>query len=155
MATPEEQKLDLHFKEDLSAIFSLSFLYGPEVRAAIKPWTAVFYAMGSNLLDKQMRNRYTSYLLMQLEVNRGVLTRPFDGAPPEHISEPLAKVVDAEEYIRFFEKCEKFYLSKKHHVGGGDEPFQEHRMSPAEFLYRLPPISDGLIAYGACFSKVE
>lgn len=30
MATPEEQKLDLHFKEDLSAIFSLSFLYGPE-----------------------------------------------------------------------------------------------------------------------------
>lgn len=60
--------------------------------------------MGSNLLDKQMRNRYTAYLLMQLEVNRGVLTRPFDGAPPEHISDPLAKVVVSDLFVKFLEE---------------------------------------------------
>lgn len=57
----------------------------------------------------------------------------------------------AEEYIRFFEKCEKFYLSKKR--SSGDQQMEDFSMKPCDFLYRLPPIQSGVVVYGACFSK--
>lgn len=53
---------------------------------------ATFYSMGSNILDKQMRNRYVAYMLMQLEVNHQ-LSKPFDEPAPEHIHEPLARII--------------------------------------------------------------
>ncbi|XP_062556303.1 uncharacterized protein LOC134221124 [Armigeres subalbatus] len=150
MADSEDQKLNAHFKEDMSSIISLLLLLPAEVRQMARSWMTTFYNMGGNILDKQMRNLYAAYMLMQLEVNRE-LTKPFDEPAPGHIHQPLVKLINADEYIRFFEKCEKFYLSKKGTTG--DPHMEEVCMKPNDFLCRLPPIQSGVVMYGACFSK--
>ncbi|XP_053690776.1 uncharacterized protein LOC128739323 [Sabethes cyaneus] len=151
MADQEEQRLDYYFQEDARTVISLTFLFPDNVRKMVKNWMTTFYSMGTNFIDKQTRNQYLAYMLMQLEVKRG-LSKPFDQPAPDHIHEPLAKKVDPDDYIKFFEKCEKYYLVKKR---SGENPAvpEEHRMNPAEFLHRLPTITSGVVAYGACFSK--
>nr|XP_029716626.1 uncharacterized protein LOC109427196 [Aedes albopictus] len=150
MADSEDQKLNAHFKEDMCSIISLLFLCPPEVRQMARSWMTTFYNMGGNILDKQMRNRYTAYMLMQLELNR-TLSKPFDEPAPDHIHLPLVKIIDADTYIQFFERCEKYYLTKK--GSSGDQEMEDICMKPSDFLYRLPPIQSGVVVYGACFSK--
>lgn len=154
------------------------------VRQMARSWMTTFYNMGGNILDKQMRNRYTAYMLMQLELNR-TLSKPFDEPAPDHIHLPLVKIIvsvirkfydgpiltnntfqhvnplklwfaqssfqDADTYIQFFERCEKYYLTKK--GSSGDQEMEDICMKPSDFLYRLPPIQSGVVVYGACFSK--
>lgn len=154
------------------------------VRQMARSWMTTFYNMGGNILDKQMRNRYTAYMLMQLELNR-TLSKPFDEPAPDHIHLPLVKIIvsvirkfydgpiltnntfqhvnplklwfaqssfqDADTYIQFFERCEKYYLTKK--GSSGDQEMEDIYMKPSDFLYRLPPIQSGVVVYGACFSK--
>nr|XP_029718370.1 uncharacterized protein LOC115261153 [Aedes albopictus] len=150
MADSEDQKLNAHFKEDMCSIISLLFLCPPEVRQMARSWMTTFYNMGGNILDKQMRNRYTAYMLMQLELNR-TLSKPFDEPAPDHIHLPLVKIIDADTYIQFFDRCEKYYLTKK--GSSGDQEMEDICMKPSDFLYRIPPIQSGVVVYGACFSK--
>ncbi|XP_055547548.1 uncharacterized protein LOC129731507 [Wyeomyia smithii] len=151
MTDPDEQRLDFNFQEDARDVISLMFLFPDTVRKMVKNWLATFYTMGTNFIDKQTRNQYLSYMLMQLEVKRA-LSKPFDEPAPDHIHEPLAKKVGPDEYIKFFEKCEKYYLRKKR-FGEETDHLKEHRMNPTEFLRRLPAITSGVVTYGACFSK--
>ncbi|XP_058454856.1 uncharacterized protein LOC131432537 [Malaya genurostris] len=150
MSDSEEQQLDQFFREDARTILSMSFLFPKSVRDMIRMWFTTFYKMGGNFLDKQMRNQYAAHMLMQLEVKRG-LSKPFDEPAPDHINIPLVKVLSTDDYINFFEKCEKYYrLKKRPDIESQPGCLQMH---PAEFLYSSPPITTGVVAYGACFSK--
>ncbi|XP_058821451.1 uncharacterized protein LOC131683459 [Topomyia yanbarensis] len=150
MTDSEELQLDMYFREDARAIFSMLFLVPKTLRFIARVWFAVFYQMGGNFLDKQMRNQYAAHMLMQLEINRE-LSAPFDEAPPGHLDTQVAKVIGTDEYMKFFRKCETYYRLKK--STQGETQTEELRIQPAEFLYSSPPINTGVVAYGACFSK--
>ncbi|XP_055603701.1 uncharacterized protein LOC129751933 [Uranotaenia lowii] len=143
---------DQQFYETASSIISMMFLFPVSERNVIKEWLNALYQMGDCKPDKQMRNRYASFLLMQLEVNRG-LSAPFDKSPPGRIHQQLHKILDVNEYIGFFEKCEKFYLLTS--TENPREPSQPDgvRIKPSDFLYKFPSIHTGIKTYGACFSN--
>ena len=148
----DEKELDKYFFDEGNTVIALALLELPEHKKVILEWLEAMYKMNTSVYDKQLRNRYLWFLLLQLEM--GSLVEPFTASPPKSIEQPISEVVAKEVYVKILKAGEKFYsASSKLYENNEHGQTGTTSTRPHEFMSKNPNIPSGFACYGSVFSN--